>query len=198
MSSVLSQPTLVLNRFWTPIQVCSVKKAVSLLFKGTAKAILPETYECHDFQSWSDLHCPDTEPHIRTISLRIKIPEVILLMACHHQLTKKVVFSRRNLYRRDNNTCQYCGKRFKTELLSIDHVLPRAKGGKSSWSNCVVACLKCNSKKSNKNLKTSGLKLLRPPVEPEWKPYFTLPLFKKHESWNHFISEAYWNNELDE
>jgi 5-methylcytosine-specific restriction endonuclease McrA len=198
MGSVLSQPTLVLNRFWTPIQVCSVKKAVSLLFKGNAKAIFPGTFECHDFQSWTDLSCALDEPHIRTISIRIKIPEIILLMACNHQLKKKVVFSRRNLYRRDRNTCQYCGKRHKTEKLSIDHIVPRVKGGKSTWTNCVVACLKCNSRKSSTSLRKSGLTLLKQPVEPEWKPYFTLPLFKRHESWNHFISEAYWNNELDE
>ena len=198
MYSQLSQPTLVLNRFWTPVHVCTVKKAITLLFKGTARAILPETYECHDFNSWSDLHCPSSDPHIRTISFNLKIPEVILLMACDHKLKPKIVFSRRNLYRRDKNTCQYCGKHLSTKLLSIDHIVPRARGGKNSWTNCVVACLDCNSKKSNKLPREAGLSLLKKPTEPTWKPSLMLPLFKRKVSWDHFVSEAYWNVELNE
>ena len=198
MSQVLAEPTLVLNRHWTPIRVCTVKKALGLVFKGIARVILPETYECFDFKSWADLHVDSNEPHIRTICNAIRIPEVILLVSCDYTDTPRVVFSRRNLFRRDKNTCQYCGRRLPSDQLSIDHVVPRARGGKSSWTNCVVACFSCNVKKGNMLLKEAGMKLLRQPREPAWRPSFAAPLFKRRASWQNFVSEAYWNIELEE
>jgi 5-methylcytosine-specific restriction endonuclease McrA len=198
VSTVLVQPTLVLNRHWTPVRVCTVRKALALVFKGVARVILPETYEVYDFRSWTDLSVGTQEPHIRTVSLRIRIPEVILLVACEYTAQPKVVFSRRNLFRRDRNTCQYCGRRFPSDQLSIDHVTPRARGGKSTWANCVVACMTCNVRKGNKQLTEAGMCLLRQPKEPHWRPSFAVPLFKRRASWDHFVSEAYWNIELDE
>jgi 5-methylcytosine-specific restriction endonuclease McrA len=198
VSAVLVQPTLVLNRHWRAVRVCTVRKALGLVFKGIARVILPETYECYDFRSWADLHVTADEPHIRTVSLQIRVPEVILLVACEHAAKPKVVFSRRNLFRRDKNTCQYCGRRFPAEQLSIDHVTPRAHGGKSTWGNCVVACVSCNVRKGNKLLGEAGMSLLKQPREPRWRPSFAVPVFKRRASWEHFISEAYWNVQLEE
>ncbi len=176
-----------------------MKKALGLLAKGVAQVIVPETYQSYDFKSWSDLRAAADEPHIRTVSFRIKIPEMILLRSCEHASTPRVVFSRRNLFRRDKNTCQYCLRRLPSKELSIDHVVPRALSGKSTWTNCVVACHDCNIHKGDKSVQEAGMKLSRPPREPRWRPsvFVSLPL-QRRESWEHFISEAYWNVELEE
>lgn len=195
-ASCLSDPTLVLNKNWLPIRVCSVRRALTLLFKDLAHALEPDNYALYDFNSWTDLKVSEGEPFVQTVSLRIRIPEVIVLKACDRFTRPRVVFSRRNLFRRDRNTCQYCGNRFPTESLSIDHVVPRSLGGTSSWANCVVACLECNARKGNRTLKAASMTLKRQPKEPPPQMAFTLSLGRRKASWEHFVSEAYWNTEL--
>jgi 5-methylcytosine-specific restriction endonuclease McrA len=194
--SVLSEPTLVLNRNWLPIRVCTVRRALALVFKDLARIIGPENYALHDFASWLDLKVAADEPHIRTVSLRIRIPEVIVLRTCDRFMRPRVIFSRRNLFRRDRNTCQYCGVKFTTEDLSIDHVIPRSLGGESTWTNCVVACLSCNARKGNRTLEAAGIALQRSPREPPPQMAFTINLGHRKASWEQFVSEAYWNVEL--
>ena len=130
--SVLSQPTLVLNESWTAIHTVTVRRALRLVFNGSAKAVNPDSYEAHTFETWASLAVPLDEPAIRTVRLRIKVPEIILLTNYDGLPTLAAVFSRRNLFRRDHNTCQYCGTKPGTSELSIDHVLPRSRGG---WLN---------------------------------------------------------------
>jgi 5-methylcytosine-specific restriction endonuclease McrA len=195
--AVLSEPTLVLNRNWLPIRVCTVRRALTLVFKDLARIIGPENYTLHDFASWLDLKVATGEPHIRTVSLSIRIPEVIVLRSCDRFTRPRVVFSRRNLFRRDRNTCQYCGTRCSTEELSIDHVVPRSMGGISTWANCVVACMSCNARKGNRTLDSAGMDLLRLPKEPPPQMAFTLQLGHRKASWDQFVSEAYWNVELE-
>ena len=196
--AVLSEPTLVLNRNWLPIRVCTVRRALTLVFKDLARIIGPDqNYTLHDFESWLDMKVHANEPHIRTVSLRIRIPEVIVLRGCDRFTRPHVVFSRRNLFRRDRNTCQYCSVRFPTEELSIDHIVPRSLGGVGSWTNCVVACLSCNARKGNRQLDDAGMKLSRTPKEPPPQMAFTLHLGHRKASWEQFVSEAYWNIELE-
>ena len=192
----LADPTLVLNRNWLPIQVCSVRRALTLVFKGLASIVEPENYTLYDFESWADLKVLEGEPFVQSVSCRIRLPEVIFLRACDHYTRPRVVFTRRNLFRRDRSLCQYCGKRFPTEELSIDHVIPRSKGGQSTWTNCVLACLPCNSRKGNRSLKAAGMTLIRQPVVPPPQMAFALHARLKKPSWSHFVSEAYWDAEL--
>jgi 5-methylcytosine-specific restriction endonuclease McrA len=109
---------------------------------------------------------------------------------------KTVVFTRRNLYKRDRNTCQYCGRRPGTSELSIDHIQPRSRGGRSSWANCVLACMRCNRKKSNRLPAEAGLRLQREPVAPRWNPTLEIPLGRVRQSWEHFVSDKYWDAKL--
>jgi 5-methylcytosine-specific restriction endonuclease McrA len=196
--SVLSDPTLVLNKNWLPIRVCTVRRAVMLVWKDLARIIGPDNYGLHDFTSWADLKVAQGEPCIQTVSLQIRVPEIIVLRHCDRYRKPEVIFSRRNLFRRDRNTCQYCGQKFPTEDLSIDHVVPRSLGGVSSWANCVVACLACNARKGNRTLETAGMSLLRSPSRPSPRLAFTFPLGRRKASWDQFVSEAYWNVELEE
>lgn len=193
---VLSEPTLVLNRNWVAIQTTTVRNALCLLYSGVARAIHTETFETHDFDSWADLAISRDEPRIHTVRLEIKVPEVILLLSYDKVPRRQVTFSRRNLYRRDRYTCQYCGATPGSAELSIDHLIPRSRGGRTTWTNCVLACVNCNKQKGNRTLVEAGMSLLGSPAVPKWSPYIQIPLYRKRESWEKFISEAYWNTEL--
>jgi 5-methylcytosine-specific restriction endonuclease McrA len=195
--SVLSQPTLVLNESWTAIHTVTVRRALRLVFNGSAKAVNPESYEAHTFETWTSLAVPADEPAIRTVKLRIKVPEIILLTRYDGLPSLAAVFSRRNLFRRDHNTCQYCGIKPGTSELSIDHVLPRSRGGKGTWENCVLACMDCNRKKRDRTPPEAGLKLHKKPEKPKWSPFFEIPVGRVRTSWERFVSDRYWNVPLE-
>ena len=116
----------------------------------------------------------------------------------HSRLRRCNPFSRRNLYRRDGNRCQYCGKRLPTSELSIDHVVPRARGGRTTWENCVLACIPCNVRKGSRELREVGMNLLRPATRPKWSPCLTVNVGRRRASWEKFVSEQYWNVALEE
>lgn len=194
---MLEQRALVLNRHWIPIGTTSVRTALCLLYRAAARAVLPEDYSLHDFDSWSSLRLKENEPCIRTVALRLKVPEVVLLTQYSAIPFRKVTFSRKNIYRRDHFTCQYCGARPPVQDLSVDHVVPRSRGGRSSWTNCVLSCLRCNRRKANRALEESGMRLRKPPIEPSWTPCITVPLGHRRTSWEQFISHEYWNVELE-
>ncbi len=195
--NVLAQPTLVLNRSWLAIATTSVRDALRLVYSGAAKAIVPETYEAHGFESWADLAIPPEEPCVRTVTLRLRIPEVIVLTRYDRVPSQTVVFTRRNLYRRDRNTCQYCGRKPGTNELTIDHVLPRSRGGRSTWENCVLACVQCNRRKADRTPLEAGLRLAKPPERPKWSPSLGVAVGRVRQSWEKFVSERYWNVPLE-
>lgn len=196
-AGVLSQPTLVLNRGWSAIATTTVRHAIGLVYTGAARVIRPETYESHAFDSWADLAVPPGEPALKTVTLRIRVPEVIVLTRYSGMPTQKATFSRRNLYKRDRNTCQYCGARPGTSELSIDHVVPRSRGGRSTWENCVLACVRCNGKKANRRPSEAEMHLLRRPVAPRWTPIMEVPVARVRHSWRRFVSERYWEVPLE-
>jgi len=195
---VLEAPTLVLNRAWVPIRTTPVRQALCLLFKGSALVVEPATYRTFAFQTWADLSAAQHEPAIRTARLLIRVPEVIVLTRYERTPERQVVFSRRNIFKRDHNTCQYCGAQPGTPELTIDHVLPRARGGKSEWTNCVLACVECNARKANRTPREAGMLLKRTPVKPSWKPIFSMRVGVMPAAWKDFLSEAYWNVPLEE
>lgn len=194
---VIVAEALVLNKYWQAIHVTSMRRALCLVYRNAAKVISPDTNETYDFQSWADLGSGDDDESIRAVSFRIRVPEVIVLHSCEAQPRRSVVFSRKNLFRRDQNTCQYCGLRFPREELTIDHVVPVSKRGKTNWENCVVACRECNTRKDSRNPTEAGMKLIRPPMRPKAAFYLSLPMGKRRRSWDKFISDAYWNVELE-
>jgi 5-methylcytosine-specific restriction endonuclease McrA len=190
--------TLVLNRSWTAISTTSVRSALGLVYRDVARAVCTETFTPHDFDSWAALSVRKAAAgeYVQTVSLRIRVPEVVVLRHYGGFPRRTVAFSRRNLYRRDNFTCQYCGSQPGTELLSIDHVVPRSRGGRSTWENCVLSCIDCNKRKANRTLEEAGLRPSRRPHRPEGGPAFEISLGTRRASWERFVSERYWNIEL--
>jgi len=195
---VLNEATLVLNKSWLPIDFTTVRDALTMVYTEAAKAVNPEDYSIHNFSSWTDLRVAEGEDCVHTVSLEIRVPEVIVLTNFNKIPHRRVVLSRRNLFRRDHSSCQYCGIKLKTEDGTIDHVLPRSQGGKTTWTNCVIACVECNRKKANRTPEQAKMPLRYKPKKPRWNPSLKLPVFKRKVSWESFISEAYWTVELAE
>jgi 5-methylcytosine-specific restriction endonuclease McrA len=194
---MLNDPTLVLNRSWIAVTTTTVRQAMTLVCRGAARVIRPDTCETYDIRSWSDLRVAEDEPCIRTVHLRIRVPEVIVLTDHDALPRRSVPFSRRNLYRRDGYRCQYCGKSKATSELSIDHVTPRSRGGRTTWENCVLSCIPCNVKKGNRTLREAAMSLREPPQRPRWTPYIAISVGQRRASWGQFVSEQYWETELE-
>ena len=226
VTAVLDRPTLVLNRNWQPVGVATVAKSLVKVWNETARIVDPDDYCQYSWSDWAQLIPADDELVIRTRSNRLRVPEVIVLTSYDRLPSNAVTFSRRNIFKRDRFTCQYCGRQGRSlqnaftvngsrssqrkslgeptghagpgsEELTIDHVLPRAQGGTSTWENCVLACIECNAKKADRTPDQARMPLRREPVRPVWKP-----LYGSHgmriDSWSKFVSEAYWTVQLEE
>ena len=161
MSSFLNQQVLVLNRLWQAVNVCSARRALTLLFEGHAQVVLDNadgSFETYNFSQWHDFSNQAPHPEsIHTVSFRIRVPRVILLCFFDRMPKKEVKFTRHNIFERDHNTCQYCGKVFDRRDLNLDHVIPRDRGGPTTWENIVCSCIKCNTKKANRTPPEAGL-----------------------------------------
>jgi len=201
MESVLEQPVLVLNRLWQAVNTCSVRRAFTLLYQGQAQVVCAEdgkNFATHDYRSWWDISQSHPEKDmVRTISFSIRIPRVIVLLIFERLPKKEVKFTRHNVFERDKNTCQYCGKVFDRVDLNLDHVLPRDRGGQTTWENIVCSCIPCNTKKGNRLPHEAGMLLIRKPKRPKWRPFVNISVSNHpHDSWKHFLDLAYWNVEL--
>lgn len=203
MSSFLNQQVLVLNRLWQAVNVCSVRRALTLLFEGHAQAVVggeDGSFQTYNFKTWKDLS--ESEPSsecVHSISFKMRVPRVILLLIFDRMPKKEVKFTRHNIFERDQNTCQYCGVVFDRSELNLDHVIPRDHGGPTTWENIVCSCIRCNTRKANRTPREAGMLLVRKPKRPKWRPFVQINLgVHCHDSWKHFVDLAYWNVELGE
>ncbi|MCS7336622.1 MAG: HNH endonuclease [Verrucomicrobiae bacterium] len=203
MVALLNQQVLVLNRLWQAVNICTVRRALILLFQGHAQVVMsgPDgSFRTYDFKEWRDFseRDPGTE-YVRTVSFRIRVPRIILLLVYDRVPKKEVKFTRHNIFERDKNTCQYCGRVFPRQDLNLDHVIPRDRGGPTTWENVVCSCLECNARKGNRTPQEAGMRLIRKPKRPKWRPFVQINFnLYQHDSWKHFIDLAYWNVELGE
>ena len=192
MNIVLDRPVLVLNRLWQPIHTCSVRRALKLVCLGHAQVVQTDgeaRYQTHDFSSWVE-HSSESvaEEIVRTVQLALRIPKIIVLALYDRLPRKEVKFTRHNVFLRDKFTCQYCGVRFIERDLNLDHVVPRDKGGKTTWENIVTSCIDCNTRKANKLVHQVNMRLLREPRIPRWRPLFGMKSDSPtDESWRQFL-----------
>ena len=184
--SELQRPTLVLNRNWQPIHVATAARSLVLIWNEAAKVVDPADYQLYGWDEWIDMPPRSGEPFLRGANRRFRVPEVITLTRFDRVPAQSVTFSRRNVIKRDRYLCQYCGRRPKANELTIDHVMPRAQGGESTWTNCVVACMTCNASKANRTPKEASMRLRKQPVQPRWKPIYA-DRQDRLESWRNFV-----------
>ena len=203
--SALNSNVLVLNKHFAAVRIISARRAMCLLFKELAEIISVENsiYQSYDFASWrevSELRARYEREHhdwIHCVRFDIAVPRIIRLLFYDRLPRTPVKFTRRNIYARDRNRCQYCGKKFPTTELSLDHIIPRSRGGETIWNNVVCCCVKCNVRKGGRSPEEAHMKLIAEPVKPKRSPVVTLQLTsEKYASWKQFLDVAYWNVEL--
>jgi 5-methylcytosine-specific restriction endonuclease McrA len=204
-SSALDASVLVLNKLFMAVHVISVRRAFILLCKDLAEVVTEEDgqFLTYDFASWREVSefrrhfVNEDDDWIHTASTQIQVPRVIRLTSYEKLPKQTVKFNRRNIFARDHNQCQYCGKRFPTSELSLDHVQPRSQGGLSTWDNIVCACVECNVRKGGRTPKQAHMSLIRKPEKPKRSPLLNLKLtHRKYHSWKTFLDTAYWSVEL--
>jgi len=163
----LNGNVLVLNQDYQPLSVCDVRKSMLLVLLEKAEML-------HDLPS----------KKIRTIRTDFDYPLVIRLRRYARIPYKTIVLSRKNILKRDNNRCLYCGSR---EKLTIDHVIPKSRGGDDSWENLVSACTDCNHRKGNRTPREAGMTLLSKPFQPNHIIYLRVFYGNVHESWKPYL-----------
>jgi len=189
-TNILNEPVLVLSRLWLPVATWTVRNAFSHVFADKARIVDAQSggWETYDFLEWTELSVKDGSPCIHTSHMHIRMPEVVVLVSEGKFTRDKIAFSKRNLLKRDHYTCAYCGRQ-GTTALTIDHIVPRARGGRSDWKNTVAACFECNSAKADRTPQEAGMRLRIKPHEPTWSPIFKVPSHKYRKSWQGFLSE---------
>ena len=197
----LGLSVLVLNRSFVAVHITNVRRAITLLFRQLAEVVHIEEgqYAAHTLDSWRELSAlrssfrgPE-EDWVRAVGYDLQAPRVIRLVSCYRGPRQGLRFNRRNVFARDGNQCQYCGKQFPTSELSLDHVVPRSRGGITSWENIVCACVACNVRKGGRTPPEARMNLVRHPVKPKRSPLLTVKLGNpKYESWKSFVDNAYW------
>ena len=162
----LNNKVLLLNNSYEPISIITAKKAIIMYFLDKVDVV------------------KKSKIVINSLYLKFNIPEVIKLKNYIYIKHSKIPLTRKNILKRDNNTCQYCGKN-KSEI-TIDHILPKDKGGNDSWNNLVVACKRCNMIKGNYLLKDIDMQLIRKPFEPT-KIIYLQNVGKNNKSWHPYL-----------
>lgn len=171
MAPTIESPVLVLNQNYQPLNICSARRALGLMGRGKAEMVINGRGE------------------VRSASAIFPLPSVVRL----YYMVKKPIASRRlsrqALFYRDNFTCQYCGK--GARKLTIDHILPRSRGGKHTWENVASACVKCNHRKAGLTPSEARMKLKSRPRAPRPNPYYLFYHRNLEEAWRPFIP---WEN----
>jgi 5-methylcytosine-specific restriction endonuclease McrA len=210
VASALNANVLVLNKFYQAIRVINVRRAFSLLCRELAEVVHIETdakgqsnWQNFNFDGWREISQlkasfePEAFDWIHTVRFQIAVPRIIRLLGYEKLPRQDVKFNRRNIYARDGSRCQYCGKKMATTDLSLDHVVPKSQGGRSSWENIVCCCIKCNVKKGGRTPEQARMHLITKPVRPKRSPVINIRLAdERYHSWKQFLDTAYWTVEL--
>ena len=157
----LNRPVLVLNRLWQAVNVCTVRRAVSLLCSGHAQVVDEQegNFATYGFLDWCEVPVTNADPVVHSVSLSIRCPAIIVLTVFDRLPMKEVRFSRAHVFARDHHMCQYCHQRHDRKNLTIDHVVPRHHGGKTVWTNVVCCCVDCNRVKGNRTPEEASMRL---------------------------------------
>ncbi len=182
---MLNSSVLVLNRSYLPIHVTSARRAFSLIYRQTARAV-NEEYETFNFEQWQRLEV--TGEAVGMVNGCIRVPRVIVLPGFDRIPKRHVRYSRVNVFARDKFTCQYCGSSPPRSQLNLDHVIPRSLGGRTTWENVVCSCVDCNRRKGGRTPHQARLRLQRSPSKPRWTPLMNLIVSSvRYREWSPFL-----------
>lgn len=194
--TALECSVLILNRFYMAIRVVNVRRALTLLYRGCAEVLTVEAnqYSNYDFETWCEvsqifaLEKQPGEDYVQAVNFEIQVPRIVRLTRYDKLPKSSVRFNRKNLFARDNHQCQYCGQTRPVSQLSLDHVVPRSLGGRTTWENIVCSCMKCNARKGARTPSQAAMALLSKPAKPRANPSMTIPSGDpRYESWKTFI-----------
>jgi 5-methylcytosine-specific restriction endonuclease McrA len=193
--AVLSSSVLVLNKFYTALRVISARRAFVFLAKDFAEVIHKSngSFETYRFNHWieeSRTNGRSSTDYVHTPSLQIMVPRVIRLLEYGKMPRRELKFNRKNILVRDNYQCQYCGKKYSLGLMTIDHIVPRSRGGTTEWTNVVTCCSRCNTKKGGRLPQEAGMKLISKPQAPKFNHSISMMLDdKRYVFWKDFIKD---------
>ena len=190
-SSIIKHSVLILNKYWIPINTTTPKHSFALMFSDNAKAILIEEDKVVplDWNDWVNVNPSEKDRKIKTVRGYIKIPSIIVLNYYDKIPRQTIKFTQKSLWERDNFTCQYTGKKVNKTNGNIDHIIPKAQGGKTSWENCVIAHKEINAIKADRTPEQAGLKLIKKPSAPKLMPVsFYIRNKEDIEDWNLFLN----------
>lgn len=185
----LNDGVLVLNRSWLAVNVANVRRAVCLVALGHAHVVDPDSFATHDFDDWVERSAVKSSGALCGIGFCFRIPEIIVLTRYNGRQSRGLKLSRRNVIERDEATCQYCGRRAEMSTLTIDHVVPKSRGGQTCWENVVAACTGCNDSKGDRTPEEAGMSLRREPRRPRWASTISARLAGRGKtSWERFLA----------
>jgi hypothetical protein len=187
---LLNAPVLVLNRYYQAVRLTTVRRALMMMYVDAAKALGPE-YETYDFRAWASATGKGDSDMIPTSSGKLRAPRLLVLSRYGRLPEATLRLSRRNILLRDKFTCQYCGVKPPLTDLDVDHVIPRSRGGQSTWINLVAACRSCNLRKSSSTPEEAGMILLSKPYRPSWTAAVELAAVTQYfTEWEPFLAVA--------
>ena len=191
------------------LRVISVRRAFSLLCKSDAYrhpvaevvSVEEGRYVSYSFSDWTELsalqrHAGSTNGYewVRSVRFDLMVPRIVRVLSFARVPQQEVKFTRRNLFARDGNICQYCGRRYGISELSLDHIVPRAQGGGNSWENVVCCCVQCNVRKGGRTPEEAQMQLIRTPFRPRRSPALSVKLSDhRYRCWKRFLDVAHWN-----
>lgn len=196
MAGYLNDNTLVLSRIWQAVDVTASRDLFGKLFNDQARVLFE--FQPYTYKEWRDFSYGYTgDDVIGCVGYQLRMPDVVLLTKFDRLPRKEVRYTRHSIFERDGHRCQYCGERFAERDLNLDHVIPREQKGGTSWENIVCACVRCNSLKANRTPEQAGMRLLKKPVKPNWRPLVSVRMANiMKESWKPFLNAATWDVEV--
>jgi len=186
---IIDQPCLVLNSAWQATTFLPVGTAIATLLRDMACVVHPVTFNLLTFEQWME-RAPEDSRFIKTSGQPVPAPDAIVLKKYGQRPPTRIGFNRQNLFRRDDHSCQYCGVDLPGNKLQIEHIMPRSRGGPTSWENCVAACDACNSRKADKTPREAGMRLKKTPTTPSWKPGLRIPQGEERPLWARLIKQG--------
>jgi len=203
----LTSQVLVLNKNWHPIRVQNLKKAISKVVNDRAKFIDHDSSLLYSWEEWLNnfyISSKDIDKVsyeiIKSKDFIFKKPFVIVCTRYSRVPNTSLKLNKKNLLIRDGFRCQYTNKKLTYKTATIDHVMPKSRGGTTTWNNLVICSLEINVKKANRTPEEAGLKLIKVPKKPQWSPVYEMIHKNRSKHWDKYIKDEQWKNmnEYDE